>query len=167
MDIKNEKNDFSKLCEKINDETLKSRVISAGNWYIEKAFVYKIEFYVFSILGIVMPLLSVVASSISTNDGARIVTIICSAFASLSASMLALLKCRDKWTLYRMAIECMKRKLSLHWAKKLNDSDLADLIAELEKCIENEQKEWKILNSNTESAKNSNTNSNTALDNNA
>ena len=53
------------------------------------------------------------ALSIIPGDLVKLVTVICSLVTSFSTSYLALTRCREKWKIYRDAIESIKRLLVL------------------------------------------------------
>ena len=61
--IKKEKEDFKYLYKGIENEVVRERIRASGEWYIEHAIKYKRKFYIFSIIGIVAPLLITVINS--------------------------------------------------------------------------------------------------------
>ena len=142
--IRKEEDDFKMLYENIPDAILKSRIKSLGEWYIEYACVNKFKFYLFSFIGIIAPLIVTVfnALSIIPGDLVKLVTVICSLVTSFSTSYLALTRCREKWKIYRDAIENIKRLLVLYWSDSIQDSNLKGLISEIEKLKDTEYKRW-------------------------
>lgn len=142
--IRKEEDDFKTLYENIPDAILKSRIKSLGEWYIEYACVNKFKFYLFSFTGIIAPLIVTAfnALSIIPGDLVKLVTVICSLVTSFSTSYLALTRCREKWKIYRDAIENIKRLLVLYWSDSIQDSNLKGLISEIEKLKDTEYKRW-------------------------
>ena len=142
--IRKEEDNFKTLYENIPDAILKSRIKSLGEWYIEYACVNKFKFYLFSFIGIIAPLIVTAfnALSIIPGDLVKLVTVICSLVTSFSTSYLALTRCREKWKIYRDAIENIKRLLVLYWSDSIQDSNLKGLISEIEKLKDTEYKKW-------------------------
>lgn len=115
--------EFESLYRNIQNDVVRERIKSTGEWYIRHAKLYKILFYVFSIISIVLPL---VISSINVlgtghENEIRVVTTITSAIVSLITALLTFTKCGEKWTLYRSTIEMMKSELALYSCKKRTD----------------------------------------------
>lgn len=155
--VKKEKEDFHELYDGIDNEVLKARIQSTGEWYIDSAFRYKWIFYILSAVGIIIPILVTVANGMTLSEKCTVVvkntTIIFSAVTALSTAFLSFTKCREKWTLYRTAIEKMKNALVLYWAGKIQDPELRELIQKLETLMEEEHAEWlKISRKSDETA---------------
>lgn len=142
--IRKEEDDFKTLYENIPDAILKSRIKSLGEWYIEYACVNKFKFYLFSFTGIIAPLIVTAFNTLSIIPGdlVKLVTVICSLVTSFSTSYLALTRCREKWKIYRDAIENIKRLLVLYWSDSIQDNNLKCLIGEIEKLKDTEYKRW-------------------------
>lgn len=138
--LKSEKEIWSRLCDAIPDETLKVRIQSAGEWYVNSANLYKWIFYVCSFIGVALPIavttVNGLFSAVQYMEFVKAVTIIGSAFTALATAFLSLSKCHDKWTLYRSTFEKMKQELSLFRAEKTGEEDLKELINRLEKLME-------------------------------
>lgn len=112
---------------------------------------------------IVMPLLTTLFSAwvgISQSYAKNIVSL-CSMLAALAASALCLLKCQEKWILYRTTVEKMKKILSMHRAVQLGEDELIKLMRDLEDCMDNERVKWHDLRENPKD----NTNSDGSTDN--
>lgn len=151
MSAEDEKRDFEALYMGIRNTAIKARIKSAGEWYIEKAVLYKFLFFFFGILSIAMPLIVTINMGMPENwIYTRQVTVICSVIAALSSSLSTFLKCRDKWTLYRMTIEKIKQELSIYWAKKSGEDALYELVIKIERKMEMEHKEWRGMINETE-----------------
>lgn len=142
--IRKEKDDFEALYENIPDAILKSRIKSLGEWYIEYACANKFKFYLFSLIGIIAPLIVTAFNALNmiSGDLVKVVTVICSLTTSFSTSYLALTRCREKWKIYRDAIESIKRLLVLYWSDSIQDNNLKCLISEIEKLKDTEYKKW-------------------------
>ena len=82
------------------------------------------------------------ALNIISGDLVKVVTVICSLITSFSTSYLALTRCREKWKIYRDAIESIKRLLVLYWRDSMQDNNLKCLISEIEKLKDTEYKKW-------------------------
>lgn len=140
---KDEKADFKLLYDPLPDNTIKNRIRSVGEWYIDKALFYKRLFNMLSAVSILAPALA--TALIGMNDGGngmKLPIIICTLITSVATSFLTFSKCRDKWTLYRTTIEFIKRELSLYWGGNCGDEKLQELVMRLEDVIASEQKEW-------------------------
>lgn len=142
--IRREENDFKALYENISDEILKNRIKSLGEWYIEYACLNRFKFYLFSFIGIIAPLIITAFNALNMIPGdlVKIVTVICSLVTSFSTSCLALTRCREKWKIYRDAMESIKRLLALYWSESTNDNNLKYLMNEIEKLKDIEYKRW-------------------------
>ena len=82
------------------------------------------------------------ALNMISGDLVKAVTVICSLITSFSTSYLALTRCREKWKIYRDAIESIKRLLVLYWSDSIQDNNLKCLISEIEKLKDTEYKKW-------------------------
>lgn len=82
------------------------------------------------------------STTIIPGDLVKLVTVICSLVTSFSTSYLALTRCREKWKIYRDAIESIKRLLVLYWSDSIQDNNLKCLIGEIEKLKDTEYKKW-------------------------
>ena len=139
--------EFESLYRNIQNDVVRERIKSTGEWYIRHAKLYKILFYVFSIISIVLPL---VISSINVlgtvhENEIRVVTTITSAIVSLITALLTFTKCGEKWTLYRSTIEMMKSELALYSCKKRTDEELEKLVFKLEKIMNQEHNKWRKM----------------------
>lgn len=140
---KPECNDFEKLYERFDDETMKSRIKSTGEWYIKKALKYKNMYYIFSFINIIFPLVvTVISTGVFGDKYIQGITVGLSAGVTLAASSLTFLKCRDKWTLYRHTIEQIKKELALYWVCNKEERKECELMKVLEKYMEEEHNEW-------------------------
>lgn len=141
---KNEKKDFQILYQSISNEILKERIRITGEWYINNAYLYKWLYYIVGFAGIAIPVVVTVVNGVccKNSDFVQIFTIIASSITALAAAFLSFSKCHEKWTLYRMTLEKIKRELVLYWAGRVNEEDLRDLIIKLEKYMEEENMEW-------------------------
>lgn len=143
MGGKSECADFEELYKRFEDETVKARIKSTGEWYIKKALRYKNMYYWFSFINITLPLATtIISTGVFGEQHIKWITALLSAGATLAASSLALLKCRDKWTLYRHTVEQIKKKLSLYWACDESERSVCKLMVSLENCMEEEHNEW-------------------------
>lgn len=142
-----EMQDFEILYKNIENEVIRERIRTTGQWYIEHAIRYKYYFYTLSIVGIVLPLLisSVNVLGCDYKNLIRIVTTIASAIVSLSTGILTFMKCGEKWTLYRSTIEMMKRELTLYWVNATDEKALENLIYKLEKIMDKEHNKWEKI----------------------
>lgn len=148
---KKEKGNITDLYSVISNDVLEERIKTCIEWYIEKASMYRVYFYIFSIISIVMPLIITIVNngvvwSVDSSRARNVVTI-CSAIASLAASFLAFFKFQEKWLLYRSTAEEMKAELSQFQAGKLTDESEKQLILKLEEHMRKERTEWFLLNS--------------------
>lgn len=150
---KKEKKDLEILYTKIPNETEKIRIQSCVEWYTEHAILYKWIFYILSIIGIVLPLVVTTLNVAGNGEKTKFVTVICSAFISLCASLLTLTKCHEKWTLYRSTLESMKRVLMHYWCEKEENREVRNLILKLEECMEAEHLKWAEFVTAKESSK--------------
>lgn len=137
--VRAEKADFAELYKGIQNEVLKARIRSAGNWYIERAIKCKAVFYILEIISIVLPLL---ISVLNSCEKSNTVVTICALSTALVTSLLTFSKCREKWTLYRTTIEQIKRELTLYWVDEPDDEKLKDLAIRIEGIMEQEHKVW-------------------------
>lgn len=144
-----EMEDFEILYRNIENEVIKERIRSSGEWYIERAIRYKRYFYTLSIISIILPL---IISSINILGGVyesqvRIITTIASAGVSFITGMLTFTKCGEKWTLYRSTIELIKSELTLYWTKTPDSDgkDLANLVYRLDEIMNKEHNSWKKI----------------------
>ena len=150
--IKKEKEDFKYLYKGIENEVVRERIRASGEWYIEHAIKYKRKFYIFSIIGIVAPLLiTVINSKGGATEGTcffniRVVTAICSVLASFSSTFLAISKCKEKWTIYRNAVEQIKNALTLYAIEKGDENKrLERLVERTESIMQEEQDRWNTI----------------------
>ena len=137
--IKREKVNFAKLYEGIKNDVVRERIKSSGEWYIENAMKYKIWFWVLSIFGIVAPLVITIISSIEINGkgsaSIRIVIAVC--------SVLAVSKCKEKWTNYRNAVEQIKSALVWYSVDDGEDNEkLKRLVTRTERIMKEELNRW-------------------------
>lgn len=143
-----EMEDFENFYKDIENDVVKERVRTAGQWYIERAIRYKRHFYILSVIGIIVPLLISCINILGSDYGeqVRIITTVASAVVSFTTSLLTFTKVKEKWTLYRNTIESMKRELTLYAVKKENNEDLTNLVCKLEELMSEEHIRWeKIL----------------------
>lgn len=142
-----EMQDFEILYKNIENEVIRERIRTTGQWYIENAIRYKYYFYTLSIVGIVLPLIisSVNVLGCDYKNLIRIVTTIASAIVSLSTGILTFMKCGEKWTLYRSTIEMMKRELTLYWVNAADEKALENLVYKLEKIMDKEHNKWEKI----------------------
>lgn len=158
-----EKDDIKILCGIITDEVLQKRLRGSMEWYMKNAVKNKRRFYILSFMTIVMPLLTTLFNAwmgISEAYAKNIVSL-CSMLAALAASALCLLKCQEKWILYRTTVEKMKKMLSMYRAVQLGEDELIKLMRALEDCMDNERVKWQDLRENPRD----NTNSDESTDN--
>ena len=158
-----EKDDIKNLCGIITDEVIRKRLRGSMEWYMKNAIKNKRRFYILSFMTIVMPLLTTLFSAwvgISEAYAKNIVSL-CSMLAALAASALCLLKCQEKWILYRTTVEKMKKILSMHRAVQLGEGEIIKLMRDLEDCMDNERVKWHDLRENPKD----NTNSDGSTDN--
>lgn len=109
--IKNEQQDFEYLYKDIEYEPIRKRIESTGNWYIKNAILSKMQFYILEILSIILPLGTTYFSYLELSDVVKITSIL----TSLITSLIAFTRVNAKWSLYRNAIEQIKRELTLYW----------------------------------------------------
>ena len=144
-----EMEDFEILYKNIENEVIRERIRSSGQWYIERAIRYKRYFYSLSIISIILPLIisSVNILGASWENEVRIVTTIASAIVSMVTGLLTFTKCGEKWTLYRSTIEMIKSELTLFWTKTPvpDEKDLANLTYRLEEIMNKEHSRWKKM----------------------
>ena len=145
--IKREKVNFAKLYEGIKNDVVRERIKSSGEWYIENAMKYKIWFCVLSIFGIVAPLVITIISSIEINGkvsaSIRIVIAVCSVLTSFSSTLLAVSKCKEKWTNYRNAVEQIKSALVWYSVDDGEDNEkLKRLVTRTERIMKEELNRW-------------------------
>lgn len=140
----NEKKDFEILYHGISNDILKGRIRTTGEWYINNAYLYKWLYYIVGFSGIAIPIAVTVVNGVyyGNSDFVQFFTIIASAITALATSFLSFSKCHEKWTLYRMTLEKIKRELALYWAGHENEEDLKILVTNLEKYMEEENMEW-------------------------
>lgn len=145
--------DFESLYRNIQNDVVRERIKSTGEWYIRHAKFYKILFYVFSIISIVLPLIisSVNVLGAGHENEIRVVTTITSAIVSLITALLTFTKCGEKWTLYRSTIEMMKSELALYNCKNRTDEELEKLVFKLEKIMNQEHNKWRKMQQEDES----------------
>lgn len=141
---KNEKKDFQILYQSISNDILKERIRITGEWYINNAYLYKWLYYIVGFAGIAIPVVVTVVNGVccKSSDFVQIFTIIASSITALAAAFLSFSKCHEKWTLYRMTLENIKRELALYWAGSVNEENLKTLVIKLEKYMEEENMEW-------------------------
>jgi len=139
-----EKADFQLLYANIQNEELRNRIRTTGNWYIERAIRCKAQFFILSIAGISFPLFATGANALgdASSGYIRIVTIVCTLMASFSTSLLAFTDCGGNWKMYRKTIENIKRELSSYWAHKSEDESLKGLMERIEKYMKEENQNW-------------------------
>ena len=145
--IKREKVNFAKLYEGIKNDVVRERIKSSGEWYIENAMKYKIWFWVLSIFGIVAPLVITIISSIEINGkgsaSIRIVIAVCSVLTSFSSTLLAVSKCKEKWTNYRNAVEQIKSALVWYSVDDGEDNEkFKRLVTRTERIMKEELNRW-------------------------
>lgn len=143
-DIKNEREDIEYLCNIIEEPVLQKRIRGSMDWYAEKAVKNKIRFYFLSFLTIVMPLLTELLNAwdgITEADAKNLISV-SAMLTTLAASVLCLLKCQEKWILYRTTVERMKKALSLYCAEMIGKDELLRLVQELEDYMDNERTKW-------------------------
>lgn len=87
----------------------------AMEWYIRKAVLNKRLYYIFSLLGMLCPLVNVILVSCQSDMNMAIV--ILSSLTSLATSILTLTNARQKWENYRSAAEFLKREYTLFQAR--------------------------------------------------
>lgn len=142
-----EMQDFEILYKNIENEVIRERIRTTGQWYIEHAIRYKHYFYILSIVGIVLPLFisSINVIGCDYKNIIRIITTIASAIVSLSTGILTFMKCGEKWTLYRSTIEMMKRELTLYWVNATDEKALENLVYKLEEIMDKEHNKWEKI----------------------
>lgn len=154
--IKKEKEDFKKLYEGINNDVVRERIRSSGEWYIKNAAKYKFWFYVFTILGIIAPLAITVISSakigvLKDDDVVRVITASCSVLATFSSTFLAVSKCKEKWTNYRHTVERIKSELVRYSVEEGEDKEkLRNLVEKTEQIMKEEHDRWKEISEKDE-----------------
>lgn len=155
--IKNEQNDFEKLCENLPSPIIKNRIIAAGNWYIKNAIYSKAIFNVLGVVSILLPLVTTFFSDSKHQDIVRATSVL----TSMVTSLTVFTKTKEKWNLYRDTIEEMKRALTLYYVvvestddEKLKKSQYEKLVTDLEDIMKNEHEKWKCTL--TEKEKNEN-----------
>lgn len=160
MQMKKEMEDILNLCQIIEDEVLRKRMRGSMEWYMNNAVKNRGRFYVLSFMTIVMPLLTTLVNSWEglAEANAKNMVSLCSMLAALAASALCLLKCQEKWILYRSTVEKMKRLLSLYRAGQIGNAELTSLVQELENCMDEEHTKWREMREMQKDNKNSNGN---------
>ncbi len=93
------------------EQTCKIRTEYALKWYVEKANVNKRIYYIFSVIGIMCPLVNAV---LVVCCDYKIVTVLLSSITSMATSMLAITNAKSKWENYRSAAEFLKREYVLY-----------------------------------------------------
>lgn len=137
-----EKNEFESLCNCIEDESIKQRILDAGNWYIEKAVTYKRIFYILSLFDIILPVTIPIINEMIEGDASKKIVTCISAVISIVSSLLTFTKCREKWTLYRNTVELIKMELSLYQAHKGGKKRLCKLVKRIEGIMQGEHSRW-------------------------
>ena len=151
--VKKEKESFKKLCEGIQNDVVKERIKTSGEWYIENAAKYKRWFFVLSIVGVVAPVLATIISSSGLNIGAdkevggvnmRILAMaVCSALASLASTFMVVTKCKEKWTNYRSTVEQIKSELVFYAVDEGEEREkLKRFVKKVEKVMQEEHGRW-------------------------
>lgn len=147
--MENERKDIEVLCSAIDDEILRKRMKSSMEWYTENAVKNRRRFYFLSLLTIIMPLLATLINGWVgvPNSYIKNLVSLCSMLAAVAASSLSLLKCQEKWILYRSTVERMKSLLALYRAGEIGKKELSTLIQKLEDCMDEEHLEWREMRS--------------------
>lgn len=147
--MENEREDIEVLCGSIDDEILRQRMKSSMEWYTKNAVKNRRRFYFLSFLTIIMPLLATLINGWVgvPNSYIKNLVSLCSMLAAVAASSLSLLKCQEKWILYRSTVEGMKRLLSLYRAGEIGKGEFVTLIQKLEDCMNEEHLKWREMRS--------------------
>lgn len=147
-----EMKDFEILYRDIENKSIRGRIKSTGEWYIEKATHYKRIFYVLSMMAIVLPLVISAINVLGEDYGAciRVITTIGSTMVAMATGILTFTKCREKWTLYRSSIEKMKKELSLYSVGEKDDEALHKMVCRLEEMMEDERNKWREIQQENE-----------------
>lgn len=111
-------------------------------WYTRKAIKYKLFFIVLSVINIAIPQISTLVVMVTQCS-------VCSAFfsaiVSVSASLLALLNVKDRWTRYRAGAEYIKKEYTFYCARKPpyeGDNAHIAYLSVLEEYMSEEQRNW-------------------------
>lgn len=147
--MENEREDIEVLCCVIDDEVLRKRIESSMKWYMKNAVKNRKRFYLLSFLTIIMPLLATLFNGWVGLPNSYIKNLVsfCSMLATLSASALGLMKCQEKWILYRNTVEKMKKLVSLYHVEEIEKGELIILIQKLEDCMDEEHLKWREMRS--------------------
>lgn len=96
------------------EEICRLRTVYCLEWYTRKAIQYKAVFIVLSIVNIAIPQISTI---LLMKNEYPVAGAVMSAAVSVSASVLALLNVKDRWTSYRSAAEFIKAQYGLYCLK--------------------------------------------------
>lgn len=145
--MKKEIAEIANLCSIIEDQILQKRIQGSMEWYMNKAVVNRTRFYVFSFMTIIMPLLTTMINAWEgiPETGVKNIVSLSSMLTALAASSLCLLKCQEKWVLYRSTVEKMKKLLSLYRTGEIGKDKFSELMRELEDCMDEERKKWREM----------------------
>lgn len=136
-----EKNKF--LLDLINDEQIKKRIKTNLIWFINKANIYKVLFYIFTITTIVVPIISTVLINIPMSEAKiKILSCFMSGITAACTSIIGVLNLKKGWEIYRIQAEKIKKILSRKLYDKLNDQDVLRMI---EESIESTDESWSAL----------------------
>ena len=99
------------LADDISPEQMcKIRTEYAMKWYVENANLNKWLYYIFSIIGILCPLVNAVWVVCCDYKS---ISVLLSSVTSMAASILAITNAKSKWENYRSAAEFLKREYVL------------------------------------------------------
>lgn len=93
------------------EDICKFRTRYCIEWYSRKAITYKRAFIILSIINVAIPQISTI---VVLQSDCSLTSAIMSAIVSVSASLLALLNVKDRWTSYRTAVEFIKKQYTLY-----------------------------------------------------
>lgn len=112
----------------IENEYICKRFWYSAVWYMKKAKIYKILFYLFSVLSITLPAISSLLISNKNLFNASNCNIIqffapfSAALGSISSACIGLFKFQQQWIQYRRTAERLKKELSLFISRKEKDT---------------------------------------------
>lgn len=92
------------------EQMCRIRTEYAMKWYVESANLNKWIYYIFSVIGVLCPLVNAV---LVICCDCKLITVLLSSITSFAASMLTLTNAKSKWENYRSAAEFLKREYVL------------------------------------------------------
>lgn len=99
------------LYKDMDNYFMQQRICNSLNWYIRKAVIYKRGYYFFASLSIITPLVATFVHSIDSYAYADICNILLASLTTISSSLLALYRFKDRWKEYRETTEKLKSEL--------------------------------------------------------